>query len=371
MASRLAWLTTCKVSQLKAVANATGVNSGGTKSVLSSRLLEDLQLDRFSSPQVHKHGRTKTHRIVSIDMGIRNLAYCRIAIPDNWNTAAKASPPVLEDWARIVISRKATLSDLPSSSPASKVKETFDPATYSQYAYNLVSTLLASSSPPTQILIERQRFRSMGGSSVQEWTLRVNMFEAMIYAVLQSFQSQNLWTGTVHPVAPGKVANFWLDDSDLKDSTPAGQALATKPAKSKSANTKAAKIDLVACWLEDGGHFTLEGRTAELGRAYLQKRQGRKRVMAEEKEVRGSADAALVPAEMGKLDDLADCLLQGMAWIKWEENRRGVLNGGLDALWTPPKKLDPTRKPARGVPKSTKDVIKTVAPTRQGRKKKA
>lgn len=303
-------------------------------------------------------------------MGIRNLAYCRLAIPDNWTTGAKASPPILEDWARIAISRKATLEDLSSESPASKVKEAFDPATYSQYAYNLVSTLLASPSPPTQILIERQRFRSMGGSSVQEWTLRVNMFEAMIYAVLQSFQSQNLWPGTVHPVAPGKVANFWLDDRDLKGPTPPNEALATKPAKSKSANTKTAKIDLVARWLEDGSQFILEGRTAELGRAYLHKRQGRKRVMTEEKEVRGTAGAALVPAEMGKLDDLADCLLQGVAWIKWEENRRAVLNGGLEALWTPPRSMEPIRELARGAPKGAEDVIKTVTPARQGRKKR-
>jgi cruciform cutting endonuclease 1 len=35
---------------------------------------------------------------------------------------------------------------------------------------------------------------------------------------------------------------------------------------------------------------------------------------------------------VGKLDELADSLLQGMAWIKWEDNKRQVLKTGVGAL---------------------------------------
>ncbi|SLM40860.1 Ribonuclease H-like domain [Lasallia pustulata] len=189
----------------------------------------------------------------------------------------------------------------------------------------------------------------MGGSAVQEWTLRVNMFEAMLYAVLQTFQSRGLWTGTVHAVAPGKVATFWLSDSDAEPAPPA------PPSRSTTAKTKTAKIDIVAGWLKHHPPFVLAGRTADLGRAYLRKRRGGKKATAEEKDGLGAAVGA---AEMGKLDDLADCLLQGMAWIRWEENRRRVLEGGLEALGTPREK--------GGIAEGAEGVGETVATSKRG-----
>jgi cruciform cutting endonuclease 1 len=38
---------------------------------------------------------------------------------------------------------------------------------------------------------------------------------------------------------------------------------------------------------------------------------------------------------MGKLDDLADCLLQGLAWVQWEENKRLLLKKGVEVLLEP------------------------------------
>lgn len=164
----------------------------------------------------------------------------------------------------------------------------------------------------------------MGGTAVQEWTLRVNMFEAMIYAVLQTYTARRLWVGAVYPVAPRKVVKFWLGDGPASED-PAGGV-------SKSVRTKTAKVKLVASWLEQGTRVRLEGAAASMGRAFLKNPRGRKKL---DRKVATAADqhrdeAARV--ETGKLDDLADCLLQGMAWIRWEENRRAILSRGVAAI---------------------------------------
>lgn len=328
MAPALSWLSACKASQLKAIATAIGLNSSGTKPVLSFQLRDHLLNGHLGNSK--RKCISKDHfDIVSIDMGIRNLAYCRLKSPQpsktpESNPPASKSCPVISEWARVEVSK--TISK-PATAEDARTKEAFDPATYSQHAYDLVHTLLSSSSQkPTQILIERQRFRSMGGSAVQEWTLRVNMFEAMIYAVLKTFSENNMWQGTVHPVAPAKVSKFWLGDKE-------GAAVEGK--RSKSAKTKTAKVEVVRRWLKErdagGSPFRLEGRAEEMGLAYLSKGNGGKRSSGKRMEGIGHGKES-GGLEVGKLDDLADCMLQGMAWIKWEQNRRRIMAQGLKAM---------------------------------------
>lgn len=271
-------------------------------------------------------------------MGIRNLAYCCLVLPHpGRGIATDVKSPVLQHWARIAISEgsakpkqadglvpeKATRAvEQSGKAQISVPKEAFDPATYSQHAYNLVTALLRDLKP-THILIERQRFRSMGGSAVQEWTLRVNMFEAMIYAVLKTFSERGFWKGVVHPIAPSKVSNFWITNKH--------GALKEGPG-SKSAKTKTAKIELVADWLEEGAPFKLDGAAGQLAAAYLKKTRRAGKSPTKQKKLSASKEQGVVQDSMGKLDDLADCLLQGMAWVKWEKNRRLILAKGAEAL---------------------------------------
>ena len=332
MASRLSWLGSCTNAQLKILAKAIGVNTSGTKPILTSALRDHLPkrtLDLDKSQHT---------RILSIDMGIRNFAYCCLVLPrtGRQNTTG-VEKPMVQNWTRLAISEEPTKSRqskenlLPEANgelkklgkaKASSPKEAFDPATYSQHAYNLVTTLVEDLKP-THVLIERQRFRSMGGSAVPEWTLRVNMFEAMIYAVLKTFSERGLWQGVVHSIAPSKVSNFWITDSET---------VIKKGSRSKSVKTKTAKSNLVAEWLKDGSRFELKGAAAQLGEAYLRKKIGKADKSSVKQKSSTSKARAAVGNSVEKLDDLADCLLQGMAWIKWDENRRLILTKGAEAL---------------------------------------
>lgn len=323
MASPLSWLCKCTSTQLKGLAKAIGINSSGTKSLLTSQLLHHLPRGTFSHQRVSGTS-PKPCNILSIDLGIRNLAYCLCTLPLSLATAQPGQPacigaPIIREWTRIAVSQRP--KDI-EALENSKAREAFDPATYSQYAYDLVTALLKDSEP-THILIERQRFRSMGGSAVQEWTLRVNMFEAMIYAVLKTYTELGAWRGSVYPIAPAKVSKFWLGEKE---------GVAEGGKGSKSTKTKTAKIDLVGKWLEEGDDFELTGRAAEMGKAYLRKRQGEKRTVVKEEHMSGSEPREREAMAIAKLDDLADCLLQCMAWIKWEENRKRIMAHGLKAL---------------------------------------
>lgn len=339
MASRLSWLASCTNAQLSILARAVGVNSSGTKPILTSQLLDHLPQGTLGPRKPSRDAPQEPCRILSIDMGIRNLAYCCLVLPHSGRqTEPDIGIPIVQDWTRIVVSKEPTKPkqdkdhvleravrgvERPGKVQASNPKEAFDPATYSQYAYDLVTTLLRDLKP-THILIERQRFRSMGGSAVQEWTLRVNMFEAMIYAVLKTFSERGFWKGNVHPIAPSKVSNFWITSKQ--------GALKEGPG-SKSTKTKTAKVELVAEWLRGGGRFELEGAAAQLGEAYLRKKTRKdSKSLVKQKKLSEPKAQVVGQDSMEKLDDLADCLLQGTAWIEWEKNRRLILAKGAEAL---------------------------------------
>jgi len=288
---------TLRLVDLRLLAQKCGLQTSGTKPILTQRIHDALT----SRPKL-----LPNTRILSIDMGIRNLAYCILEVPTAPSLRLTPSKikPSLQSWQRLSL----------SSAPQQGETESFSPATLSALAYALLRHRLLVEKP-FYILIERQRFRSMGSKHILEWTVRVNMLEAVIYGILCALKEEGIWEGEVLGIAPGKVGPFWIEDAE-------GGGEWKKERKAKKQN-KGLKIDLVRGWLEERQMLGLGNEEVEaMAKRYMDKWDripGRKKL-----EVKGE--------EMGKLDDLADCLLQGMAWIQWQENKKFAAQHGVEAL---------------------------------------
>jgi cruciform cutting endonuclease 1 len=245
-------------------------------------------------------------------MGIKNLAFCVADIPPAKPTLKNPSKPPsvhINTWQRISLLPQPKALQTPNAEPEN---DSYTPSALSATALSLVKSTLLPHKPST-ILIERQRFRSANAAAVQEWTLRVNLLEGMIWAVLRSLGYGEGGEIGVESVNPARVAGFWVQG----------------PGKGKV--EKRDKVEIVGKWLEDDSGVRCEGKAERVRGAFLGKLRGVDRVKQRVKMAGfGPAGGANGKEEdIGKLDDLADCLLQVAAWVKWRDNRR-VLAGMLD-----------------------------------------
>lgn len=264
-----AWLSALKMPALRRLSALVGLNMTGNKTTLLTQLA--------SLPPT-----SSASRILSIDMGIRNLAYCVLDLP------AGKRPQVLA-WTRTAI----------------PIPESIALQAFAAAAHTLATDLLAEWEPE-YVLIERQRWRSAGGTAVQEWTIRVNTIEAMLHSTFYCLHASEMkWDGTVESVDPGRVARLWAPE---------------RKGRTTAAQVKKLKKEVVREWLRLGGVVKLGNasveRTAEL-------------VAIADTKGATKSDGTKLEAEEKKVDDLADCLLQAMAWRKWQQNRRLLLSGTL------------------------------------------
>ncbi|KAL4755261.1 hypothetical protein BDW72DRAFT_164467 [Aspergillus terricola var. indicus] len=474
-ASPFPWLSTLKIKQLQHLAHRTGLPSSGTKTVLIESLERGLTLwreqhgekllqsngepENIGLTKVNGdgdgHGEHKELRILSIDMGIRNLAFAALNVrglndglrfgsrlgllterleepsrgrrmrnaaqgldgegegnSDGDGDDAGAVQVSLEAWRRVSLPLDRGLSveefgrfldspysafpsvlaltplpepDIGSSdineaasstaSPTGKGvkgdKTPFSLPIYATHAHSIISALL-DRYKPTHVLIERQRFRSGGGSAVQEWSLRVGVFEGMLWATLHSLrmnqnQNQNQNQAEQHRAAPrvisiepARIGRFWASPT----SSPSGCGICSpaaagsdkgklkeKKGTSDSRQGKKLKIDLVGSWLERDIFLTGHGPTVQLWiDAYMskwkktpkprQKMKSKIRTKANLTDLDSSsdcgtrADASTVETgiDVVKLDDLADCLVQGVTWLEWEGMKERIVREGIGGV---------------------------------------
>jgi cruciform cutting endonuclease 1 len=353
-----AWLSKLTLPLLRRVAFLIGAPSSGTKPALTRQIRQELGACNATTARKRSQKSTlvptDSLSIVSIDMGIRNLAYAHlVAFPatsaDSMNGAEspKHLRPNLLAWKRVVISGAPNggvastghqteyqishdlaaeppqvAEETPNKDVVLKLeKEAFDPSTFAIYAYDFAKSIL-DTHHPTHVLIERQRFRSGGASAVQEWTIRVGVFEGMLHAALKTLSEEHGLQVIVKGVDPGRVTRYWLEGRAVKD----------KERTSSGKESKKAKIDIV------GNSFTSAGAAA-LVDVNSGSNQGRRHGVEKVVDAflvrwqkRNGSPRSGVVKDVLKLDDLADCLLQGVAWLNWQSKKEEVLRRGLEAF---------------------------------------
>lgn len=246
--------------------------SVGTKSLLVENLLSVANEDARKPP----------FSVLSVDMGVRNLALCQFQIP---KTGSRIE---ISNWTRLDIEKEFRPASWPES------LSSFDPERLAQITYDLVQSkfLNASTKPlPDVVLIERQRFRSGSSAAILEWTVRVNMLENMLHAILYANSQQDSITKfSIYGVQPKRVLTYWRQEVDQDRIQVADRS------DSNYKETKELKTQIATSVIKNSDRFNFSPASS----------------VARDQLLGGK----------GKNDDIADAFLQGMAWTEWQKNRK-------------------------------------------------
>lgn len=406
------YLSELKATQLKSLARETGIPSSGRKDELRQRINDEFVTsvflngtDHYASLKKKRREEGKELSVLSIDMGIQNLAFAHLIVrsPEHLSGTTdgdgrKKGLVTLNAWHRIGV------QELNGASPATQDTDTevklqsllppsafrtfttkkqlpeevdhidadqsltpdlktaanknFEPDTLSHNAFVLLSSLLQAYKP-THILIERQRFRSGGQSAVLEWSLRVGVFEGMLHAVLCTMRELSRLNKRhggvvdgleVYPISPARIMQFW---DEGKPDTSLEEDDGSKKVKSQNQRgVKGMKMDIVgdilsaptasnpgrrslSCWdvavnSTDKDEGSGPG-VRDVVDAYLRRWNPQLSISQESKSnarTKNKSDSTSKQVyKIEKMDDLADCLLQGLTWLEWQARRARIVHG--------------------------------------------
>ncbi|KAF3903803.1 hypothetical protein AA313_de0203622 [Arthrobotrys entomopaga] len=291
---------------LKSILQNCGWPVSGIKSTLINRINSQLHQSRLTVLHRSKTGilqqskkQPKEHRILSLDLGIKNIAFCLLKISrEHLTTECKSKPEILT-WKRFSLLDISNSTFLDKTSDLQKATSLggmdFSAHSLAPFATSLARQLTAIHKP-TIIAIEKQRFRTMGSAAVQEWTIRVNTLEAMLHATLRLLLEEGVWKeGSTCSICPQRMTRFWLDRNGISQESRIGKA------------TKLLKVDLVRTWLQKEQTVAYDECNDIVTEAVSLFTETQKHPKSDTTE---------------KIDDLADCLLQGVGLIEWEKNRQ-------------------------------------------------
>lgn len=359
-----------------------GSISSGTKDVLYTRFNRDLWRPRlfdlrpdWKARQEKEWGRKL--RIVSIDMGIKNLAYCDVEVDYPASAVNLNATLDVIRWDKIDLvsttrSYRSHLADpqliKEGSAEADEDADPYSVDVMSRTAYWVVKQVILSARPDI-ILIERQRWRSASSAAIQQWTVRVNTLEAMIWSILDTLKAERLIVKKrlqevddkreyeVYGVDPKRVGQFWLgqharalgkkQNGEVEVNVvqrPVQEEEGKKPAKvGKRKAEKNAKIAILRSWLTSDTlstapsatladpviTFNIQGLATKAMEALSLPKLRTKRTTKKNRAATETAETvskiAKSGSEINKLDDITDCFLQAAAWITWESNRKQLV----------------------------------------------
>ncbi|KAF2737332.1 ribonuclease H-like protein [Polyplosphaeria fusca] len=353
------------VKSIQSLLNRIGSATSGKREIIVNRLSRDLERPRIWTTETGN----RSKRILSIDMGIKNLAFCVANVKRG--IGSQGLEMSLEAWRRLNVTEEVLQIAQQHSSDEvdldavvdGEPEDPFTPSALSLMAYKVVKQTLLTYDPDI-ILIERQRWRSSGGSAIQQWTVRVNTFEGMLWAILTALRAEaGAMKSTnggldkqyqVFGVDPKRVGNFWVGDdvrmtaSKVPKQIQDEEAAATdeelgnvtvKKAKvpSRGKVEKRAKIELVRSWLSPKDARatinatlgldmdSLDFEVSPIAFKFSEEAQATRHALCSPLSVserRSRKKAGTL--DVTKLDDVADCLLQATAFVAWEENRGAV-----------------------------------------------
>ncbi|KAF2833709.1 ribonuclease H-like protein, partial [Ophiobolus disseminans] len=360
---------TVTAKTLQALLTRIGSASSGTKNILHARFQQDVCRPRLFDlrPDWKKRlkdadPRFRKLRILSIDMGIKNLAYCHAEVSFPGGDAMKPTMDI-EKWEKLslVDATRDLRRPLPqekkeSGAVAEEEVDSYSLDVLSQTAYHFI-TRTALQLAPDIILIERQRWRSASSAAIQQWTVRVNTLEAMLWAILETLRTERLTNISrakdevrkrdyeIHGVDPKRVGQYWLGqhakaavegEESCISIAEADEDLGGKVTKKipRSKAEKKAKIALLRSWLSaepastaasmpKSGHtisFNIGHGAITARRALILPKASQKRGKRTKASIVGGEDN-VQEQDLKKLDDITDCFLQATAWVAWETNR--------------------------------------------------
>jgi cruciform cutting endonuclease 1 len=318
-------------------------------------------------------------RILSIDMGIKNLAFCVADVQMHTHPEKTSDAFIhmdIQAWRRLDAVEEVTATsperDEWSTPPASDDEEAVDPyapSSLSQTAFHLITQTFLPYKPDV-VLIETQRWRSGGGPAIQQWTVRVNTLEGMLWALFTAFQtrpsqlSSSVRSKTelkksyeIWGVDPRRVGAYWVGQEVKEEvSTKGKKSPRTKPASedevefgpeitefqrtvkksSRGKVEKKAKIDALRSWLRREPPATAPSvEPLAKGSSMMddeevppaitfsfseEAERTRTSLLAERAMLLQRKDKSVVKVPR-KMDDVTDCFLQAAAWVAWESNR--------------------------------------------------